>query len=134
MRREFSAGGIVFNHQNQVLLCRHSKSKRWGYPKGLIDPGQTSKEAALREVEEEGGVKAEIVDQVGSVNYIYTFAGEKVFKNVTYYLMEYISGDPKDHDWEMDEAGWYDYDQALQTLSFKRDQDLLKKAIKMIKI
>lgn len=128
MKREFSAGGIVFK-DNKVLLTKHSQNKHWSFPKGLIDPGQTSKEAAIREVREEGGVEAEILDKVGYSKFVYTLDGEKIFKVVTYFLMKYKNGDPKNHDFEVEEAGWYEVDKALKQLTFSQDQKLLKKAL-----
>lgn len=151
MKREFSAGGIVFKN-SQVLLTKHSQNKHWSFPKGLIDPGQTSKEAAIREVKEEGGVEVEILDKVGYSKYVYTLngparnasqsdarlpetgtvgqaGGEKIFKVVTYFLMKYKNGDPKNHDFEVEEAGWYGVDEALKQLTFSQDKDLLRKAI-----
>lgn len=130
MKREFSAGGIVFKG-NKVLLTKHSQNKHWSFPKGLIDPGQTSQEAALREVKEEGGVEAEIVGKVGYSKYVYTLNGEKIFKVVTYFLMKYLSGDPKDHDWEVEEAGWFTPADALKQLTFTQDKKLLQEALKM---
>ncbi len=129
MKREFSAGGIVFNKKGQVLLTKHSQNHHWGFPKGLIEEGQKSEEAALREVKEEGGVEAKILGKIGYSKYIYTFEKEKIFKVVTYFLMEYISGNPKDHDWEMEDAGWFSPDEALKTLSFSQDKNLLKQAL-----
>lgn len=129
MKREFSAGGMVFNSKGQVLLTKHSQNKHWSFPKGLIDPGQTSQEAAVREVKEEGGIEAEILDKVGYSKYIYTLNGEKIFKVVTYFLMKYISGNPKDHDWEVEEAGWYEPKAALKQLTFPQDKKLLKEAL-----
>src|SRR5690242_6701803 len=116
MKREFSAGGIVFNDQGEVLITKHSQNKHWSFPKGLVDTGQTTEEAALREVREEGGVEAEILDKVGYSKYVYSFQGEKIFKVVTYFLMKYLSGNPKDHDWEVEEGGWYPPDEALKQL------------------
>ncbi len=133
MKREFSAGGIVFNDQGQVLVTQHSQNKHWSFPKGLIDEGQTTEEAALREVREEGGIVAEIVERLGYNKYVYTFEGEKVFKVVTYFLMRYISGDPKDHDWEVSEANWYTPEEALKQLTFSQDKQLLKKALEVLK-
>ncbi len=131
MKREFSAGGIVFKN-GQVLLTKHSQNKHWSFPKGLIDPGQTSQEAALREVKEEGGVEAEILDKVGYSKYVYTLNGEKIFKVVTYFLMKYKSGDPKDHDWEVEEADWYTPEEALKQLTFSQDKQLLRKSLEML--
>lgn len=145
MKREFSAGGIVLRgvytersrsaqdkSSWEVLLTQHSQNKHWSFPKGLIDPGQTIEETALREVKEEGGVKAEILEKLGYSKYIYTFNGEKIFKVVTYFVMKYISGDPKDHDWEMMDAGWFSPDEALKKLSFSRDKALLKDALSFL--
>ncbi len=131
MRREFSAGGIVFNKEGFVLLTKHSQNHHWSFPKGLIDPGQTTEQAALREVKEEGGVEAEILSKVGYSKFIYTFEGEKIFKIVTYFLMKYLSGSPDDHDFEMEEAGWYELDEALKILTFSQDKTLLKKALEI---
>ena len=91
MKREFSAGGIVLNDKGQVLLTKHSQNKHWSFPKGLIEPGQTTNQAALREVKEEGGVEAEIINKVGYSKYVYAFNNEKIFKVVTYFLMKYLS-------------------------------------------
>ncbi len=132
-KREFSAGGIVFNDKGQVLLTQHSQNKHWSFPKGLIDPGQTPKEAAIREVREEGGVEAGIIDKVGYSKYVYHFNGEKIFKVVTYFLMKYISGNIEDHDWEVSEAGWYEPEKALKQLTFSQDKVLLKKAVELNK-
>ncbi len=131
MKREFSAGGIVFNDKGKVLVPQHSQNKHWSFPKGLIDPGQTTKEAALREVREEGGIVAEITGKVGYSKYVYTFESEKIFKVVTYFLMKYVSGDIKDHDWEVSDLGWYKPEDALKQLSFSQDKGLLKKALEI---
>lgn len=133
MKREFSAGGIVFNKNGQVLLTQSSSKGYWQFPKGQIEEGQTSKEAALREVREEGGVEAEILGKVGDSKYVYNHpvTKEKIFKIVTIYMMNYLSGDPKDHDWEVSEAKWVESEEALKTLSFSNDRSLLKKALEM---
>ncbi len=135
MKREFSAGGIVFNDKGQVLVTQHSQNHHWSFPKGLLDhPGQTLEESALREVKEEGGIEAEILGKVGYSKYVYSFNGEKVFKIVTYFLMRYLSGDPKDHDWEVSEANWYNPEDALKQLTFSQDKELLKKAVDLLKL
>ena len=132
MIREFSAGGIVFNNQGQVLITQHSSNKHWSFPKGHIEKGQTSKEAALREVREEGGIEAKILEKVGENKYVYTNKeGEKVFKLVVLFLMTYVSGDIKDHDWEVSEAKWVTPEDALGILSFSTDKQLLKKAVEI---
>ena len=131
-KREFSAGGAVYKKDNdglKWLVCKHSGYHKWVLPKGLIEEGQTIEETAIREVKEEGGVEAKILGRVGYSKYIYTFEKEKIFKVVTYFLMTYISGDPKDHDFEMEDAGWFLPEEALKTLSFSQDKNLLKQVL-----
>lgn len=133
MRREFSAGGIVFNSNGQVLLTQHSQNKHWSFPKGLLDhPEETMEDSALREVKEEGGVEAKIIGKVGYNKYVYTLDGEKIFKVVTYFLMKYISGDIKDHDWEVSDIGWYKVEDALKRLTFSQDKKLLEQALEIL--
>ncbi|MFQ6120629.1 MAG: NUDIX domain-containing protein, partial [Methanosarcinales archaeon] len=104
MRREFSAGGIVYKKRkgqrakdkDEVLwlVAQHSHHKGWVFPKGLIGDhksGETSEETAIREVKEETGVKAKIIKKLKNpAQYFYTFQGEKILKTVYYYLMEYV--------------------------------------------
>lgn len=137
LKREFSAGGIVFNNKGQVLLIQNAsikdhKIQYWGFPKGNIEPGQTSRDAALREVQEEGGIKAQIVDKVGDAKYVYTRDGNRIFKVVTIYLMKYKFGDLRDHDHEVLDAKWFNPEEALRILSFSHDKQLLRKAREML--
>lgn len=129
MNREFSAGGVVFNQNNQVLLTKNNGGY-WQFPKGHLDDGETVEQAALREVKEEGGVEAKIINKLGVEKYVYTTAsGEKIFKIVSYFLMEYLSGDPKDHDFEVADSAWTNPDEALKKLSFSSAKTFLKKAL-----
>ena len=64
--KEISAGGIVYKKISnyQWLICQHSQHKGWVFPKGLVgdkDRNESMDQAALREVEEEGGVRAKII-------------------------------------------------------------------------
>lgn len=53
---------------------------------------------------------------------------ERVEKKVDFYLMAWVSGDPKDHDWEMEEAGWFDFKEAVEKLGFASEQEVLRVA------
>ena len=141
-KKEVSAGGIVFkiiqpptsNHKRLWLITQHSKHKGWGFPKGLIgdkNSGEKMEDAALREVEEEGGVKAKIISSKPVVvKYKYRFKKYLVDKTVYYFLMEYISGDPKNHDWEMLDAKFVSEEDVKKTLTYKSDQQAFNQAFK----
>ncbi len=148
MKREFSAGGIVFkkvqsenpdNSKVQVkwLVCQHSQHKGWVFPKGLIGDhkdGESSEETALREVEEETGVKAKILAKLAKpATYFYMWQGEKRFKTVYYFLMEYLSGDIEKHDMEMSAVEWWDEERVKKDLSYKSDKIAFAEALKIFK-
>lgn len=133
---EISSGGIVYKKQVDKILwliTQHSQHKGWGFPKGLIGDNikdEPMEEAALREVEEEGGVKTKIVNHKPvKVNYNYRFKDFLVKKTVYYFLMEYISGDPKNHDWEVSEAKFVSENEVKKTLSFKTDGQAFNKVL-----
>ena len=135
-KNEFSAGGIVYKIVNNVpvwLIVQHSKHKGWIFPKGLIGDrveGEGKEETALREVEEEGGINAKIVlDKPFFTNYVYTFEGQKIFKTVYFYLMEYVSGEIENHDWEVVEAKWLGTDDTMEQLTYKADKEMFGMAV-----
>ncbi len=136
MKFEFSAGGIVFkkNKKNiEILVAQHSQHHGWVFPKGLIGDkieGEDKKNTAVREVEEETGVKAKIIKPLTPVEYWYVFEGEKVKKKVYYFLMEYVSGDIIEHDFEMENVEWLPVDEVEKRLSYKSDKKVWQEAKK----
>lgn len=99
-----------------------------GLPKGHIDPGENSLQAALREVREETGVHAELVEELGEVRYWYRRSGRSVPKSVVFYLLRYLSGDTSDHDEEVEEARWMPLAQACTELTYEGEREILERA------
>ena len=135
MKFEESAGGIVFKKEKNktfVLVTQHSAHHGWVFPKGLIDEGEDKATAALREVEEEGGVEAKIVKELEPVEYFYKFENQTIKKKVTYFLMEYVSGNIEDHDWEMEDAEWLPTEKVQERLTYKSDKQVFSQTIKLI--
>ncbi|KPU26950.1 NUDIX hydrolase [Caloranaerobacter sp. TR13] len=88
MREEISAGGVVY-FGNAILLLRKYNGD-WVLPKGKVENNEKLKEAATREVFEEGGVKAEIIKYLGKINYSFRHISENeeiVNKTVHWFLM-----------------------------------------------
>lgn len=133
---EHSAGGIVFRQKDkgrsiEWLICKHSGYHKWVLPKGIIEEGESPEDAALREVSEETGIKAKIIGKVmPEVTYKYTKNGILVDKKVEFFLMEYASGDIKDHCWEMEEVRWATDEEALKLLEFPTEKRVFKEAVK----
>ena len=138
--QQVSAGGVAFRKNGQdveVAIVQALPEKRWQLPKGIVDEGETSEEAAIREVREEAGIDAEIVAPIETVEYWY-FSKQKdqrvrYHKFVHFFLMEYTSGDVADHDHEVAEARWVGFDEAIELLAFKSERETLEKARDLIK-
>jgi len=144
--RQFSAGGAVFKKEgNKIswLLVRPSGGDKfhdriyWQLPRGWLNEKENSEQAAIREVEEEGGVKAEIVQKIDTIKIFFknTFEGkpeETVLKTITYFLMKYKEDIPGGFGWETEEIVWLPFDQAKEKLTFKSEKEILCKAQKIL--
>jgi len=109
------------------------KAGVWALPKGLVGANETPQVAALREVAEETGVQARLVEKLGDVRYVYTWAGERVFKIVSFYLLRYSRGRlgelPPEHAHEVDEARWLPLEEAPRLLAYKGEREMAEKAL-----
>src|ERR1700754_1029220 len=104
---ELSAGGVVVRGEQVIVIVptrRGAQGQRvLGLPKGHVDPGENAEQAARREVREEAGVDAELVEKLGDVRYFYQRDGQRIFKMVRFFLFDYRSGNLDDHDDEVEE-------------------------------
>ena len=156
--RQFSSGGVVYKKNNNSVLWLVTKSTTsdlypdavWRFPKGWIDndapdiPGlmasgrvkadeDSLQKAALREVAEEGGVGARIVQKIETIKYIFNSPDMgKVLKFVTFYLMEFTKELPEGHDDETSEIAWLNFEEAKKRLSFSGEKQILAKAYKLL--
>ncbi len=132
-KREVSAGGVVV-HEGRVLVIVPTRraadgSHVLGLPKGHLDDGETILEAATREVREETGVTAELVQELGEVRYWYVRDRKRVAKSVHFFLFRYVSGDLADHDDEVLEARWMGLADAQKALSYPGERDMVARAL-----
>jgi 8-oxo-dGTP pyrophosphatase MutT (NUDIX family) len=131
---EFSAGGVVINDVDEVVVIVPTRraadgSKVLALPKGHPDGHESSAEAALREVREEAGVEAEMISSLGEVRYWYQRGGRRIAKVVEFFLLRYVSGDVRDHDHEVEHARWIPAAEAIKTLSYAGERDMVRKAL-----
>lgn len=125
-----AAGGVVIDADAElprVLLVHRPRYDDWSFPKGKLDPAETFEQAAIREVEEETGLKCRIIRELATMRYEYQTRnkGKLKPKAVRYFLMERVSGKIRVPGEEVDRASWLGIDRALRKLSYEQDRKLL---------
>jgi 8-oxo-dGTP pyrophosphatase MutT (NUDIX family) len=133
-----SVGVVIFRRigRSYSYLLLHHGGSYWNFPKGTQEQGEADLQTALRELEEETGIKNvklidEFVDQ-----YQYEFDSEirdgvreRIYKTAIFYLGE-VENDEVKISGEHIDYGWFDYETALKRLFFQNGQDVLKRAHK----
>ena len=110
--------------------------KVWCLPKGWVEKGETLEETAQREVKEETGLKGEVIEKVGDIHYWFYSRDEKcrISKRVYFFLLKFLDGDVKGHDFEVDEVRWVPLEEAEDILSFKTEREIMRKARDMLRL
>jgi 8-oxo-dGTP pyrophosphatase MutT (NUDIX family) len=133
VEREFSAGGVLvrtIRGRAMVAAIRpRGKQRVWALPKGHIDAGESAAETAMREVREETGVEAELVDKLGDIRYWYMRGGRRIAKVVSFFLLEYVAGELEDHDHEVERAEWMALAEAARRLTYRGERDMAAAAL-----
>jgi 8-oxo-dGTP pyrophosphatase MutT (NUDIX family) len=125
-----SAGGVVIpsmKDREHVYVAKPSNNYGpWTFPKGRVDPGETKKQAAVREVFEETGIKAKILP--GPIAYL--GSGKGTYSITHYWLMVKVGGSPTPND-EMEEVRlvtWEEAGRLFKGSGNRRDVDIASRA------
>ena len=136
IHRAVSAGGVVYRREPgtvEIVLVARTREQLWALPKGTPDPGESIEQTALREVREETGLEAAILEALGQVRYTFTSRnGILVDKVVHHFLMEPVGGSFDDHDAEFDHVDWYDIHEAQRLLTHRNQVHILDRAVDLI--
>jgi len=118
-----AAGGLVVRKDGRVAVIHRPRYDDWSLPKGKLDAGESFEDGALREVEEETGIRGRIVAELDSASYVDRKGRDKL---VRWYRMEVDdAGDFAPND-EVDEVRWLTPDAALALVSYDHDKALLE--------
>jgi 8-oxo-dGTP pyrophosphatase MutT (NUDIX family) len=131
--REFSCGGVVVRGTECIVIVPTRRAaggvQVLALPKGHPEGDETPADAAVREVREEAGVEATVREELGDVRYWYQRDGLRISKTVTFFLLDYVAGEPDDHDHEVEYARWIGLDEAARSLTYKGERDMAARAL-----
>jgi 8-oxo-dGTP diphosphatase len=117
-----AAGGLVVR-EGTVCVVHRPRYDDWSLPKGKLDAGESFEDAAVREVEEETGLRCRLGEELEEVRYTDAKGRPKL---VRYWLMEAVEDlgfSPND---EVDELRWVEPAEAVELLSYDRDRELVR--------
>jgi len=135
---EVSAGGLVVDRTGDqpvaALIGRKDRRGRllWSLPKGHLEAGETAPEAAVREVEEETGIKGRVVAELGTIDYWFVAEGQRIHKTVHHYLLEASGGELSDEDVEVDEVAWVPLTELRERLAYAGERRLADAAAELL--
>lgn len=130
LKMDYSSGGIVYrviNGKVQFLLVK-LLGGNWGFPKGHIEEGETSIEAACREIKEETNIDVELINPDRFVEKISYVVGEGILKYVDFYLARALNEDVIIDTNEISDYKWCNYEESLEIITFSSQRNILQKA------
>ena len=130
MQYEKSCGGVVFTRNNdeiRYVIIQHLGG-HWGFPKGHMEPGEEERTTALREIQEEIGISAKLIDGF-RVEEQYPLPNKPgTTKTVVYFLAEYAGQEISHQKEELKAAYLLSYEEAVNQLTFEETKRILAKA------
>jgi 8-oxo-dGTP pyrophosphatase MutT (NUDIX family) len=120
-----AAGGLVCRRRDdgarEILVVHRPAYDDWSFPKGKLEPGEREEDAAIREVEEETGLRCRLEKEVATTRYRDARGRDKT---VRYWLMTPIAGTLEAAN-EVDDARFVLFAEASELLTYARDAELL---------
>lgn len=128
---ETSAGGLVVDYDahphRAALIARHDRRGRlvWSLPKGHLEHGETAEQAAVREVEEETGIRSEVLAPLGTIDFWFVADGRRIHKTVHHFLLRALGGELSDEDVEVVDVQWYALPEVAGVLAYADERRLV---------
>jgi 8-oxo-dGTP pyrophosphatase MutT (NUDIX family) len=140
---EVSAGGLVVDRRLRLavpdqpsvaLIARRTRSGEleWVLPKGHLEDGESPEEAAVREVQEETGIRGSVVGTLGTIDYWFVASGRRVHKTVHHFLLDAVEGELSATDIEVDRVEWVPLDEAVGRVRYADERALVERAAELV--
>jgi len=134
---EVSAGGLVIDRSGGeprvAVIARINRGGRleWCLPKGHLEGEETPEQAAVREIEEETGIRGRVLEGLGSIDYWFSVDQRRIHKTVHHYLLEATGGDltvENDPDAEAVDVAWVPMSALASRLAFSNERRIARAA------
>ena len=116
---------------DEIMGGRATPAQIGGFLTAMRMKGETAEETALREVKEETGLDGEIVQKIGKISYSFTWK-KHFLKTVHFYLLRFLGGSIRNHDYEVDRVKWLPLSEATQALTYASEKKIVEKAGKIL--
>jgi 8-oxo-dGTP pyrophosphatase MutT (NUDIX family) len=129
---ETSAGGLVVDGTDggarAALIGRLDRRGRlrWSLPKGHVEAGETTEDAAIREVAEETGITGRVLAPLGTIDFWFVAEGRRIHKTVHHFLLMAQSGELSDEDVEVEQVEWVPLSQLAERLAYDDERKLVQ--------
>ena len=135
-KQEIASGAFLYSYFEYIsyvkfLLVKNKNCHHWSFPKGHIEIGETIKDTALREIEEETGLKVKIQTNDVAINTYSPYEG--CLKDVYYFLAQAFSHDFYPQESEIDEIVWATKDEVVKMLTYANDLAVFNQLVKVLK-
>lgn len=137
---EVSAGGLVISGSNPSLVALISHRNRgggsdWCIPKGHVELGENYLQTAIREIREETGLEAKVVEKIGEISYSFKIGQKRIKKTVHHYLLEQVGGQLDanlDPTGEVIDARWFDISSLEEVLAHENERRIAQRAMELL--
>jgi ADP-ribose pyrophosphatase YjhB (NUDIX family) len=135
---EVSAGGLVLDRRTPTpraaLIARHDRRGRlvWSLPKGHLEAGESAEQAAVREVEEETGIRSRVLAPLGTIDFWFVAEQRRVHKTVHHFLLDAHGGELSDADIEVVEVAWVPLDEVPERLAYADERRLIARVDELL--
>lgn len=137
---EVSAGGLVVSESDPTLVALISHRNRggkadWCIPKGHVEGGEALEQTAIREVSEETGIRAEVIDKLGEITYSFKIGQQRIKKTVHHFLLRQVGGklsSDMDPTGEVIEAKWFKLSELESILAHENERKVAQRALELL--